>query len=56
MTSMYESAGLTITMSAPSATSRATSRTASRTLPGSIWYARRSPKDGVDSAASRNGP
>ena len=36
-TSRYGSAGLTITMSAPSATSSATSRSASRTFGGSCW-------------------
>src|SRR5438132_756498 len=39
-------------MSAPSSTSRATSRMASMALAGSIWYARRSPNCGVESAAS----
>ena len=33
-----------------------TSRSASRAFAGSIWYPRRSPNSGVDSAASRNGP
>src|SRR5207249_12175893 len=36
-TSRYGSAGLTISTSAPSATSSSHSRNASRTLPGSIW-------------------
>src|ERR1700682_5058980 len=55
-TSRYGRAGLTITMSAPWSTSRATSRMASMAWAGSIWYARRSPNCGVESAASRNGP
>src|SRR5206468_12934311 len=37
ITSRYASAGFTITMSAPSATSIDTSRTASATFAGSIW-------------------
>ena len=41
---------------APSATSSACSRIASCALPGSIWCVERSPKLGVPSAASRNGP
>src|SRR5262249_32124915 len=41
ITSRYGSAGFTISMSAPSAMSCSHSRSASRTLPGSIWYPRR---------------
>src|SRR6266581_980130 len=52
--SRYGSAGLTITMSAPSSKSSAISRIASSPLGGSIWYERRSPNCGADSAASRN--
>jgi hypothetical protein len=55
-TSRYGSAGLTITTSAPSSTSSSASRTASSALAGSIWYERRSPNAGAESAASRNGP
>src|SRR5581483_6114669 len=55
-TSRYGSAGFTIRTSAPSATSSSHSRSASRTLPKSIWYPRRSPNAGADPAASRNGP
>src|SRR4029077_7129111 len=56
ITSRYGRAGLIISMSAPSATSSSHSRSASRTFAGSIWYPRRSPNDGADSAASRNDP
>ena len=56
ITSRYGSAGLTMITSAPSARSSSHSRSASRTFAGSIWYERRSPNAGVDSAASRNGP
>ena len=45
-----------VAMSAPSSTSRRTSRRASRALAGSIWYPRRSPNCGAESAASRKGP
>jgi len=55
MTSPKARAGLTITMSAPSSMSSATSRSASSAFAGSIWYERRSPKRGADSAASLNG-
>src|SRR5262245_49367587 len=55
-TSRFGSAGLTISASAPSATSSSHSRSASRTFAGSSWYPRRSPNDGADSAASRKGP
>jgi len=43
-------------MSAPSAMSCSHSRSASRTLPESSWYPRRSPNAGALSATSRNGP
>src|ERR1035438_7293621 len=49
-------AGLIMIMSAPSCRSSSISRMASRPLAGSIWWLRRSPNCGVDSAASRNGP
>src|SRR5256885_1092410 len=45
-----------MTMSAPSSRSVSTSRSASSTFAGSIWWLRRSPNCGVESAASRNGP
>src|SRR5216684_254192 len=56
MMSRYGSAGLTMTMSAPSSRSSAISRIASTAFAGSIWYARRSPNCGAESAASRKGP
>jgi hypothetical protein len=56
ITSRYGSAGLTISTSAPSSRSSWASRTASSALAGSIWYPRRSPNSGAESAASRNGP
>ena len=44
---MYASAGLTMTMSAPSSMSSAASRRPSSALAGSIWYCWRSPKVGA---------
>ena len=64
MMSRYAPAGLTIMMSAPSASSSAASRRHSRKFAGSIWYSALSlgifqssfPGRGADASASRKGP
>ena len=56
MMSRYAPAGFTISMSAPSASSRALSRSASRAFATGSWCPARSPKLGAEATASRNGP